>query len=263
MKKFLKYINSIPFPISIKHYQTFGDSNSLLENSELNSALSWDILRERHPQFSISKNREEWLKASNAQVKKDGQDGGVINRAKDIDQFLIEKGINSVFSVGVGGAGLEYQMIKNNPNLVVFCSEYSKVNVELLKAVFTEAQEIIRFDILKGDWNEIREKYLTKDSILLMYRVDASFSDVEWFDVFKKLREAKIEKILFIPSSNLTLISIFNRKFREIKWLLRKTEIVFSGYLRTKKMFESYWSGMYSSRMHEFGGLKGFYLELK
>jgi len=262
-KSFLKYINSIPFSLTIKHYQTFGYSASLFKNAELNSAESWDALRTTHPQFSISQNRKEWLRASEAQIKKDGQDRGLLQRAKDVESLLKKENKNSIFSVGVGGAGLEYQLKKINPNLKIVCSEFAPQNVELLKSVFLEADQVVQFDILNGDWKSIKEKYLFNSSVCLMYRVDASFSDEEWRYIFEKLHAAKINDILFIPSSFLSILSIFNRKWREIRWTMSKTKVVFSGYLRTKSTFKSYWNSLYNEKAGNFGGINGFLLTIK
>lgn len=263
VKSILKYINSFPVPFTMKHYQVFGYSGSLFKDGELNSADSWDVLRETHPQFSISKNRKEWLRACEAQIRKDGQDGSLAKRAEEINDLLKKEGITHIFSVGVGGAGLEYQLKKLNPQLNLVCSEFAPKNVELLKGVFEEADDIIQFDILAGDWKEIKEKYLPQHSICLMYRVDASFSDEEWKIIFKKMHEAKIQRILFIPSSFLSILSVCNRKWREFKWSTSKSTIVFSGYLRTKKKFQSYWKGLYSEKLYEFGGLKSFLQTIK
>lgn len=263
VKSILKYINSLPVAFTMRHYQTFGYSGSLFKDGKLNSAESWDVLRETHPQFSVSQNRKEWLKASETEIKKDGQDGGLIKRAKDVNDLLVKENITHIFSVGVGGAGLEYQLKKLNPSLTIVCSEFAPHNVELLKNVFLEADEIVQFDILHGDWNEIREKYLPKNSLCLMYRVDASFTDQEWRGIFEQMSEARIETILFIPSSFLTVMSIFNRKLREFKWSTHNTEVVFSGYLRTKKRFQSYWKGLYDGTVYEFGGIKSFLHKIK
>lgn len=263
IKPILKYINSLPVPFTMKHYQVFGYSGSLFKDGELNSADSWDVLRETHPQFSVSKNRKEWIRASEAQIKKDGQDGGLLIRAQDINRLLEKEKITHIFSVGVGGAGLEYQLKKINPKLHMVCSEYAPKNVELLKEVFLEADEIIQFDILNGDWKEIKRKYLPNNSICIMYRVDASFDDTQWRGIFEKMSEAKIETVLFIPSSFLTILSIFNRKWREFKWKTSKTQVVFSGYLRTKMRFQSFWKGLYEATPHEFGGIKSFLHRLR
>ncbi len=263
IKKTLKCINSLPIPLTIKHYQIFGYSGSLFKDGELNSAESWDILRETHPQFSISKNRKEWLRACDMQIRKDGQDGGLLLRAQEIDTLLKKEGIHTVFSVGVGGAGLEYQIKKLNPNLKLVCSEFAPQSVALLKGVFEEADDIVQFDILNGDWKKIKEKYLGKNSVCIMYRVDASFSDDEWKNIFKKMHTAGVENILYIPSSFLTIMSILNRKWREFKWATAKSVVAFSGYLRTKKRFQSYWKSLYSGKPYEFGGIKSFLLKIK
>ncbi len=263
INKFLKYINSIPASLTIKHYQTFGYSASLFKDNELNSAESWDALRTTHPQFSISKNRKEWIKAADAEIKKDGQDSGLIKRARDVNSLLVKEKINKIFSVGVGGAGLEYQIKKINPSLKIVCSEYAPTNVELLKSVFAEADEIIEFDIVDGNWRDINQKYIGDSSACLMYRVDASFSDEKWRDIFKKMHQARVNKIIFIPSSFLTILSVFNRKWREFKWQTSNTKIIFSGYLRTKKRFQSYWQDLYSEELYDFGGIKGFLLKIK
>ena len=61
--------------------------------------------------------------------------------------------IKSLFSVGVGGAGLEYQIKKIKPELELICSEYSQLNVDLLKKVFWECDSIMLFDITSKDWS--------------------------------------------------------------------------------------------------------------
>lgn len=264
IKPILKYINSIPFPLTIKHYQTFGYSTSFFKDKKLDSSQSWDALRTTHPQFSISSNRKEWLLASEAQVRKDGQDGGLSKRAEDVNKLLQRENIKTLFSVGVGGAGLEYQIKKINPNINLICSEYAPTNVELLKNVFTEADEIIEYDILGGNWKDVKRKYFNNDDYaVLMYRVDASFNDKEWRRIFVRLYASGVKRVIFIPSSFLTLLSIFNRKVREFKWKRSKTEVVFSGFLRTRSRFRSYWRDLYSDEQMEFGGIKGFLLTIK
>jgi hypothetical protein len=263
MKNILKYINSIPFEFTIKHYQTFGKTNAFLNNNELNSPESWDVLRKNHPQFSISQDRAEWLRACEAEVKKDGQDGGLKQRAIDVVGLIKKEGIKKIFSVGVGGAGLEYQIKKKSPEVRLTCSEYAPENVVLLRDVFLEADEIISFDVFRGDWDHINKKYLGEDAVCLMYRVDASFNDTEWRSIFEKMSLVGVKKILFIPSSFLTIRSIINRKLREFKWRFSDTPILFSGYLRSKNRFQSYWSCLYNESLFEFGGLKGFLLKLK
>lgn len=51
------------------------------------------------------------------------------------------------FLLALVEAGLEYQIKKNLPEIKLTCSEYSIVNLEFLKKVFTECDNIIFFDI--------------------------------------------------------------------------------------------------------------------
>lgn len=262
MKNFLKYINSIPFRFTMKHYQVFGNSKNHLKDNALVSVESWDELRENHPHFSVSSDRQEWLKSVELKVTKDGQDNGLVERAKDIVTLLKKENIKSIFSTGVGGAGLEYQIKKQMPEVNVYCSEYSQKNVDTLNKVFVEANAIVTFDIINGDWSLVKNTYLQNSgATLLMYRLDAGFTDEEWRNIFEMVYESGVERIIYIPTTLLTAFSIFNRKKRELMWHLKKEEVSFAGYLRTKKEFESYWEELYEKEDNIFGGLKGFYLK--
>lgn len=246
----------------MKHYQTFGDFSSELVNNSLNHIESWQTLRDNHPHFSISQDRDEWIKAAELKIVKDGQDNGLIQRAEEIVRFLEKECIATLFSVGVGGAGLEYQIKKRMPQLRIICSEYEPKTVDRLKKVFLEADEIFGFDILNGDWLEVYNKYLANNkSAVLMYRLDAGFSNMEWRQIFESMFRAGISNIIYIPTTTLTLLSIWNRKSREIKWFLSRTPVSFAGYLRTKKVFQSFWKTFYTGKDMVFGGLKSFYLK--
>jgi len=240
----------------MKHYQVFGDK-------ALDSPQSWDALRLNHPHFSISPNREEWLSASELLVKKDGQDGGLIERARGVTELLKREGIERVFSLGVGGAALEYQMKKMMPGVKIVCSDYSTVTVETLKKVFLKCDEIVFFDLMKDDWVAANKKYLGHNALCLMYRIDASMSDGEWHSIFKTLHGAGVEKVLYIPTGMLTVLSVYNRKWREIKWFFKGVKKRWSGYVRTKKRFEQYWRGLYGQEELALGGLRSFFLTRK
>lgn len=263
MIKFLKYINSMPFRFSMKHYQIFGDTTPKMKDQGLMSPESWDALRENHPFFSIPEERDEWVAVSELKVKKDGQDNQLIERAKDVAALLKREGIDRVFSIGSGGAALEYQLKKMIPELRVVCSDYSEVTVARLKKVFTECEDVIRFDIHADSLAEAEQKYIGENGICLMYRIDASFSDEEWSKIFSDLYKGGIRKVLYIPTGMLTMLSIYNRKSREIKWYFKKIPVVWSGHIRTKKRFESFWSPFYNQQEVIFGGLKGFLLTKK
>lgn len=253
----------MPFAFTMGHYQTFGDTTPRLKNRELTSPESWDALRKGHPFFSISPNREEWLKASRLEIKKDGQDTDLIRRARDIADVLAAQRIQRIFSVGSGGAALEYQLKQLMPELHIVCSDYSTVTVEALKKVFIECDDVIQFDIQKGNWSEVRERYIKEDGLCLIYRIDAGLSDGEWCEIFKRMADSGVARTLIIPTGTLTLLSVYNRKSRELKWRLNGTPIVWSGYIRTKKRFQEQWRDFYTDTELQLGGLKGFLLTRK
>lgn len=259
----LKSINAMPFPFTMRHYQIFGSTSSKMKYGELNFSESWDVLREEHPFFSISQNREEWLAASELQVKKDGQDADLRQRAIDIAKLITANRFERIFSVGVGGAALEYQLKKLLPKVPIVASDYSQVTVNTLRKVFVECDDIVQFDLLHGDWGVVQKKYLGDRGLCLMYRVDASFSDDEWKAVFKNMAAAGIANILVIPTGTLTMLSVYNRKLREVKWLLKRIPIIFSGYVRTKWRFYDQWKSLYRATELQLGGLRSFLLELK
>lgn len=262
--KALKYLNSLPFPVTIKHYQTFGTHSSFFKNNSLNFPESWTVLRQSHPHYSIPETRKEWLKAVELLVTKDGQDKGLTQRAKDIYTLLKQERIKTVFSVGIGGGGLEYQLKKIDPSLKIIGSEYFLPNVKQLKKVFTECNEIILFDILKGDWGQIQQNYLKdKQGALLLYRLDAGFTNEEWQQIFKAIHRAGVENVIYLPTGFLTALSWWNRKSREIRWWLFRVPVSFAGHLRSKKCFQTFWALGYEDELLNFGGLSGFFLQKK
>ncbi len=259
--KFLKRVNAMPFPFSMKHYQVFGSASGALKDGELNSAESWDALREQHPFFSIAEDRDEWLAASELSVTKDGQDKELPQRAKDIAALITSHGFNRVFSTGVGGAALEYQLKKILPEIPVVCSDYSAETVRRLKKVFIESDGVIEFDILKGNWKEVERSYLGVNGLCIMYRLDAGFSDDEWRIMYDVMQEAGVRNVLVIPTGTLSMLSIYNRKKREIGWLIKGVPVAFSGYLRTRHRFRQHWGAWYDSAETTLGGLSAFLLK--
>lgn len=256
MLGFLRYLNSFPIPFTSRHYQEFGDSTKHLKNGVLDSPDSWDELRGRHEHYSIGTTREEWFRAAEGEVKKDGQDGGMIQRAADVAETLRELSAKSIFSVGVGGAGLEYQIKKRLPTLHLTCSEYAPHNVEMLRKVFIECNALEVFDILKDDWSRV----VSAGATVLMYRVDPHFTDTEWRTVFKSMHAAGVVRIIYIPCTCLSVRSWLFRLRRRFLWALFHTRVAFAGYVRTRARFESLWKDLYNGEIHTYGGLMGFVL---
>ncbi len=249
----LRYVNSVPFPLTVNHYVDFGQSNKQLVGDEIFSPESWDSLREGHAHFSVSSDREEWLAAAEGRIKKDGQDGGMPERAKAIAALLNEYDAQELFSVGVGGAGIEYQIKKIIPNLHLVCSEFSRVNVKRLQNVFTECDEIIVFDMIKDDWS------LAKGAVLLNH-VDIEMTDDNLHKIFKKMHAEGITLVLFI-CCRITLKSVVARYLQRVYGRFRGSKYSFAGTLRSKKAFPKFWSGLYDSVEIETPLMSGFLLQ--
>jgi hypothetical protein len=258
----LKYINSIPFPFGMRHYFAFDTVTPDLKDGELDSAESWDALRVAHPHFSISENREEWLCVARGEVKKDGQDGGMVARAKEVSEIISRLGITSVFSAGSGGAGMEYNIKKNLPDVRVVCSEYSPVAVELLRNVFIEADGVVQFDMKMGDWKQVMADDPQKHLVLL-YRVDIHFTDEELRKIFCDMHQAGVEHILIILCGVVTLRGVLNRLVRRLRWTLSGTHYSFAGHLRSEASFPPFWHDLYTSTPVTLIGLPGFLLTRK
>ena len=262
IRDILKFLNSLPFPLTINHYFAFDDATDLLKDGRLNSSESWDALRRSHPHFSISEDRKEWIKASEVQVKKDGQDGGLVQRARDIVGIINRLGITSVFSVGVGGAGLEYQIKKMKPDLRLICSEYSPVAVNILTKVFHEADSVILFDMKNDDWSVATRGVDPDKQLCLLYRIDIDFTNEELRNIFDKMSVAGVCNILVVLCGRLTLRGLFNRLRQRLVWKVQGIPYSFAGHLRTTKTFPGFWQ-LYTSTETKCGGLTSFLLRKK
>ena len=261
VKKMLHYINSLPFPLTIKHYFAFDSATALLKDGVLNSVESWDALRQSHPHFSISEHRDEWLRAAEAQIKKDGQDSALPLRAKEVVRIINELGIRTLFSAGVGGAGLEYQIKKLKPDLRLVCSEYSPVSVKALKKVFVECDSVLLFDMKSKDWSVALEGVDAKKQLVLLNRIDIDFSNEELRDMLQHMYDSGIQNILFILCGRITARGILNRLFRRLQWRLRGMPYAFAGYLRTKQTFQMFWQQLYQSSDIELPYMSGYLLK--
>ena len=256
--KFLKYLNSLPFNLTVKHYYPFGETTASVMDGKFNSPEAWDALRVSHPHFSITSERESWVRQCELGINKDGQDGRLNARAVEIVDLLKANKFTSIHSVGVGGAALEYHIKRLCPNIRMTVSEFAPKNVEMLKRVFHECDSVIQFDLLSKDWSMWGgdEHYC-----VMMYRVDTSLTDEQWRDVFQNMYESQVLNVLYIPAAFLTLKYLYRRTKSNILCKLLQRDISFAGYFRTKTVFESFWASKYQEHELKFCGMNGFLLK--
>jgi hypothetical protein len=248
--------------LTVRHYHPFKDA-SMLPDGKLDSPEAWDALRAQDPHFSVPESREAWLRVSEGVERRDGQDGRLIERAGVVAETLRSHKITSLISIGAGAAGLEYQVQKRLPNLRVVVTEYAPETVQRLAHVFTEAEEVRAFDLVKDSWSIVTARADEDTSVVLMYRLDAGFTDGEWREIFTRLHSEGVKQVLYIPTGFLTVKGFLLRLVARVRGALSGRKFSFAGYLRTRDTFRSYWADLYGEEESEFAGTPGFWLSVR
>ncbi|MBI3631796.1 MAG: hypothetical protein HY219_02955 [Candidatus Staskawiczbacteria bacterium] len=241
--------------LTIKHYYSFGKRAENVGKNLLTDK-SWDAIRidddNENTPFSIPKNREDWVKKCIA--NKDMAD-----RAKAIGKFSKEKGFKKIISFGVGACFMEYNLKNQYPDIILECSDFSPNSVERLKGIFTEADKIYVFDMLKDDFEN------EEGVLYLFHRLDTDFSNSQWKDIFERASRMGINNILFVPGAIDTLKSL--TKMILGKWyqiIFKRSKLSFAGYLRNKSALKNIFNNYYRlSEEFKIGDLTGFYLNIK
>lgn len=254
----LKYVNSIPFSFTIKHYVALGHTGSPLKDRALRSAESWQILRDEHPRYLIPKDREAWLQELS--LKKDGQDSRLHDRVSEFAALLRREGIKTVYSIGSGGGVFEYYLKKELPSIRIVASEPTEDGAERLRAVFTECDKVEIFDALnEDDWKHIGGD---QDGIVFIYRNEREFSNEDWRKMFQYIHEAKVQRVFLGLMNMLTILAFAQEKFRNTLYRIHGTPLTFVGYLRSQYTFRTFWYNMYRDREINFPNCRGLYLTI-
>jgi hypothetical protein len=197
---------------------------------DLINRSSWDALRLTCPSdnpFFVYADRHGWQAAAE-------KNKGLARWAGRLAQHIRARGYSSVVSCGVGGAHLEYWLKHLLPEVDIYCSDYAPQTVERLRQVFPEAREITVFDMLNGAWNVVPGK-----TLYLMHRVDAELDDAQWPYIFRKMHQAGVKDIVFVPCGLLTPWIYLKNILKPLLYRLIGRRLVFSGYLRTEHAFRS------------------------
>lgn len=256
MLKFLKYINSFPFPFTVRHYAQLGPAGKHLKDGVLRSKESWQILRDEHPRYRIPADRETWL--SELSLKKDGQDSELGARVNEFVLLLEKENIKTVYSVGSGGGVFEYFLKKRLPRIRIIASEPTQEGVNRLKKVFIECDTIEFFDALDSEgWERVGSM---EDAIVFIYRNEREFTDNEWRKMFRDMRAAGVKKVFLGLMNMLTMLAFVQEKLRNISLYFHGTPATFVGYLRNHAAFRSFWKGIYKEHEVYFPNCRGLYL---
>jgi len=253
--RFLKYLNKIPVPLTIKHYVLLGKVGLSLVDTEL-TPENWLILRNNHPRYSIPEDRETWIRE--LALQKDGQDARLHDRVAAFVTLLEEKHIATVYSIGSGGGVFEYFLKQRMPNVKIVASEVTQEGVDRLRRVFTECDEVRLFDALNADsWKEIGKD---QNGIVFIYRNEHEFSDEQWREMFAAMHESRVRHIFLGFMYFVTVWSLLQAALRILRGLLRGEVVVFAGYVRNYIAFERFWRQKYVAQEVDFPNCRGFYL---
>lgn len=217
-----------------KHYYAFEKDiqDSFTENS-LNQN-NWDILRMTgNKAFSIEKDIDSYEKNCLDAVD-------YMNAAKRISDCINSQKIDKqkIVSLGVGKGILEWHLKRMLPEFYIECTDYTINSLLQLKKVSPQMDSIKQFDILNGNYSE-----LDVNSIFLMYRLSTEFSFDQWCTIFKKLYEAGIQNIIFIPTGLDGIMSIIKEYIKHWINVITEKKDILCAYLYSEneylKMFHA------------------------
>ena len=260
MIKILKYINSLPFPITVKHHVSFGVSDKYLKGvvGEKDAKKLWQVLRDTHPRYRIAKDRDTWL--ADISIRKDGQDEKLPARVEAMATLIEKEGIKTFYSIGAGGGVFEYFLKKRLPRLKIVASEHTQEGVDRLRDVFLECDMVEFFDALDdSSWERIGKD---PDGLVFIYRNEREFSDKQWRKMFVAMHKAQVKRVFLGLMNMLTLLAFVQEKIRNLKHRMRGDGLNFVGFLRSQYVFESFWKGLYTDIEIPFPNCRGIYLKL-
>lgn len=217
-----------------KHYYYFGEELTEKIIGESLTKKNWDIIRNdvAPGPFSIEPTIEQYEENCRNTIS---YRDSAIKIVKYINNNWDNK---RIVSLGVGKGILEWHLKNESDDLKIECTDFAEEGIEKLRNVFIKADSIYSFDIKNGNY-----KSINRDSIILMYRLSTEFDRSEWHDIFKKMYEAEIERIIFVPTGLDTEESMLEEKKRHERNQFKGRKDIFCGWLYSRDEFLSMFNG--------------------
>lgn len=211
----------------IKHFYSFSITMNKNKNEKLN-AQDWDNLRESEDaDFGIETSREKYI--DNCKAKKEYE----LYAKKICELFRNDK--LHIISLGCGKGILEYHIKNLYPNISLTATDYGEVTINRLKEVL-QIDNIRIFDIFNDDFNEL--VITDKDNVFLFCRISTEFSKRQWIEILRKMSKQGADKIIFIPTEELTFRIAFWEKYWFFQNILHGRKNVFSGWMYSRRTLE-------------------------
>ncbi len=196
--------------------------------------------------------KEAWDK-----LRREGESAFAIEHTKDLYELNCEKKSEYIFwakrilqvkdigtnffSFGCGKGVLEWHLKKiAGDKIRVTCSDYTPEQIEKLKKVNTLCDAFLLFDMMRDDY-----EIIDCNSTVIIFRCSTELTVQQFKEVFRKLYNRGIEKIIFVPTEIITFkegIRRYKVFFRE--WI-KGNNLTFCGWsyseAEMEKMFSDYY----------------------
>jgi len=220
---------AIGLRITVRHYYDFRVERAIV-GSDLGTPEAWDRLRARTTgRFSLPEAREGFVRLPESHEE-------IADRARAIDDWLANAGIDSIASYGVGTGVLEWWLTRLRAGRRITCTDYAAGTVRRLNDLAPE---------LHACGHDLRRDNPLTADLHLFHRIDTELSNREWHDVLERFRSESI----FIAAEVLDLrrltVELLARP------LIRASR---AGFLRTRAALEALWLTTHQGlplRMHD------------
>lgn len=212
----------------IEHYEVF---KTKLHSGELNQE-NWDVLRTESAEsaYAIEDSVEQYEQNCRNSISYEESARAIIELLKKYD-------CKHAVTLGAGKGILEWHLKKLMPELYVECTDYAKLSIEKLKRVFVDCDSLHSFDMLNGNYGMFAE-----DDVFILYRVSEEFNYEDWCNVFKKMREEGVRKIIYIPDMIATDELKEHMRTRHLRNKERGIQDTFCGWIYSEDTLEEMFS---------------------
>lgn len=241
--------------MNCKHYYYFGEQIDMSLGGKVRPALNqdrWDALRTdgRADDFRIEETSSEY--ESN---NRKSENRLYAEMAKIMCEEIFDD-TDRIISVGAGKAILEWHIKQNKPSIKVACADYTSKAIKRLQQVFICGDEFFEFDMLKDDWRRLQGY-----DYIIMFRISTEFDRRTWKRLFRKLYNAGIHDVIFVPTGLDNIKTMTQEIINHIVNILHRRKDCFCGWLYSENEFRKMWSPYYDiSFAKEYGSTKLYWL---
>jgi hypothetical protein len=223
--------------ITMRHHFDFGVDRRLV-GDDLVRAEAWDALRtQTSGAFALARTPDDLERTAEALSY-------IAARAAAVDKWLKEEDVSTLASYGVGGAALEWWLMRLDPARRVLLTEYAPKTLARLRELFPGV-EVHRHDLLD-------DPPLPGD-VHLFHRIDTELNYAQWRAVLERFADETVVVVV-------TEVATLRRLASELMLRIRTRQSTRAGWLRTRDAFESLWRETHDARPLRLYDLHGWAL---